>query len=218
MRYTEPELSTSALLTIDFQCDFVMPGAVAEIPGSYDVVPNMKSVLMMFRLLKRPIIHIVRLYRPDGSNDDLCRKSMVEEGTRLVAPHSSGADLADALKPNQEVQLDAGLLLQGGVQQWAEAEYVIYKPRWGAFYRTPLHQHLKTMNVDTLVFCGCNYPNCPRTSVYEASERDYRIILIEDAVSGIYEQGKTELRNIGVRVWSTQKLLDELGNEHGPFL
>jgi nicotinamidase-related amidase len=66
------------------------------------------------------------------------------------------------------------------------------------------------LGVDTLVFCGCNFPNCPRTTIYEASERDYRIVLVEDAVSGIYEEGKTELRRIGVRIWPTQKLLEAI--------
>jgi hypothetical protein len=51
---------------------------------------------------------------------------------------------------------------------------------------------------DTLVFCGCNFPNCPRTSIYEASERDFRIVLAHDALSGLYERGERELGAIGV--------------------
>jgi nicotinamidase-related amidase len=53
-------------------------------------------------------------------------------------------------------------------------------------------------DVDTVVVAGCNYPNCPRTSIYEASERDYRVVLVEDAVSGLYERGRAEMTNIGV--------------------
>ena len=34
------------------------------------------------------------------------------------------------------------------------------------------------------MFCGCNFPNCPRTSIYEASERDFRVVLARDAISG----------------------------------
>jgi nicotinamidase-related amidase len=71
---------------------------------------------------------------------------------------------------------------------------------------------LTALGVDTLVFCGCNFPNCPRTTIYEASERDYRIVLAEDGVSGIYEKGKKELRRIGVRIWSTQKVIEKMGS------
>ena len=135
---------------------------------------------------------------------------MIKEGVCIVAPCSPGADLVADLKPNPEVQPDAELLLKGEIQIWGKKEFVIYKPRWGAFYSTPLDHHLKNLGVNTLVLCGCNFPNCPRTTIYEASERDYRVVLVEDAVSGIYEKGKEELRNIGVRLWSTQKVAEKL--------
>jgi nicotinamidase-related amidase len=213
MRYTAPQLSKSALLTIDTQCDFVLPGAAAEIPGSYDIILNMTSLLSAYRKFGLPIIHIVRLYIPDGSNVDLCRKRMVENGMRIVAPHTAGAELVEDLKPNPDVELDADLLLKGDVQKWGKKEFVIYKSRWGAFYRTRLDSHLTHLGVNTLVVCGCNFPNCPRTTIYEASERDYKVVLVEDSVSGIYEKGKEELRHIGVRIWSTNRLLNKIGTE-----
>lgn len=67
----------------------------------------------------------------------------------------------------------------GGIQKITENEVIIYKPRWGAFYSTSLHEYLQKLKIDTLVFSGCNFPNCPRISIYEASERDYRIVLAE---------------------------------------
>ncbi len=54
---------------------------------------------------------------------------------------------------------------------------------------------------------GCNYPNCPRTSIYEASERDFKIVLVEDAVSGLYEKGKEEMTNIGVLLVKTKEMI-----------
>ena len=53
-------------------------------------------------------------------------------------------------------------------------------------------------------------PNCPRTSIYEASERDYRIVLAEDAMSGLYERGVNELRAIGVRVMTVAEIIAAL--------
>jgi len=211
MNYTEPDLIMSALVTIDTQRDFSLPGAPAEIPGTLDVIPNMVRLLTAYRHYGLPIIHIVRLYRTDGSNVDLSRRGMIEQGTRIVEPGTDGAELAPDLKPSSDAKLDADLLLSGAVQQWGQKEYVIYKSRWGAFYDTPLHDHLGRLGVNTLVVCGCNFPNCPRTTIYEASERDYRIVLVDDAVSGIYERGKDELRNIGVHLLSTDTLIQRLG-------
>jgi nicotinamidase-related amidase len=76
----------------------------------------------------------------------------------------------------------------------------MYKPRWGAFYRTKLERHLRDSGSDTVVFAGCNFPNCPRTSIYEASERDFRTVLVSDAVSGLDGRGIKECRAIGVEV------------------
>ena len=75
--------------------------------------------------------------------------------------------------------------MAGGFQQVGAAEHVMYKPRWGAFYDTDLDRHLRESAINTLVFAGCNFPNCPRTSIYEASERDLRIVLVSDAISGL---------------------------------
>jgi len=91
-------------------------------------------------------------------------------------------------------------LLGGGLQPLGEQEVAIYKPRWGAFYATSLESHLRSLEVTTLVFCGCNFPNCPRTSIYQASERDFRVVLARDALSGLYERGERELEAIGVQL------------------
>jgi nicotinamidase-related amidase len=104
------------------------------------------------------------------------------------------------------MELDAGLLLDGGVQELGRKEVAIFKPRWGAFYRTPLEEHLRGQGVSTIVFAGCNFPNCPRTSIYEASERDFRVVLVRDAISGLYERGEQELAGIGVRLMSAAEV------------
>lgn len=121
-----------------------------------------------------------------------------------------GCELAAALFPDATVHLDYDLLLSGGIQPIGPNESIIYKSRWGAFYKTPLEKYLRDLDVNSLIFSGCNFPNCPRTSIYEASERDFRIALAEDAISGLYHQGKLELENIGVRVATTVELLKEL--------
>ena len=81
----------------------------------------------------------------------------------------------------------------------------------GAFYRTPLEEHLRTSGADTVVVCGCNFPNCPRATVYEASERDFRVVLVADAVSGLYERGAEELAGIGVGLPGSEECVDAVG-------
>lgn len=208
MSPTQPQAQTSALITIDVQNDFTLPGAPMAIPGTYERIGLMRELLLAFRAARRPIVHIVRLYLPDGSNVDLCRREEVRQGLALVNPDTPGAELVSALKPRPDIQLDAARLLAGEFQPIGPEEWILYKPRWDAFYRTPLEAHLRRLGVDTLVFCGCNFPNCPRSSIYGASNRDFRLVLATDAVSGLYERGLEELRGIGVTLMTAGEIVD----------
>jgi nicotinamidase-related amidase len=207
--YTAPDFRAAALITIDVQHD-VLDGGTFEIPGTSAALGSMRALLRAFRDTRRPVVHIVRLYRADGTNADLCRRRAVESGMRALTPDEPGSQLARELLPQPGLELDAGLLLSGGVQRLGPEEVVIYKARWGAFYDTPLEDHLRGQKITTLVFCGCNFPNCPRTSIYEASERDFKIVLATDAISGLYERGERELAAIGVNLIRAHDVVDAL--------
>ena len=55
------------------------------------------------------------------------------------------------------------------------------------------------------MICGCNFPNCPRPTIYEASERDFHIVFVPDATSGVYARGLDELKRIGVAVQDVEE-------------
>ena len=137
-KYTDPNWANSALITIDVQRDFALAAAPAYIVGTMEVVPVLQRLVRAFREADRPIVHVVRLYRPDGSNVDVCRRQALEEGVSLaVRPGSDGAELVDELKPSPEVRLETEPLLHGEMQGIGEKEWVMYKPRWEPFTRRP---------------------------------------------------------------------------------
>jgi nicotinamidase-related amidase len=200
-REIDPQFDGAALVIIDTQQDVLDNGAL-PVAGTSAALPAMRRLLDAFRRAQRPIVHVVRIYERDGSDADLCRRELLREGAPILIRGSSGSQIASELLAEPGVELDAGLLLGGGVQKLGPHEVAIFKPRWGAFYRTPLEEHLRGQDVSTVVFAGCNFPNCPRTSIYEASERDFRVVLVRDAISGLYERGEHELAGIGVRLLS----------------
>ncbi len=207
--YTRPLASSAALLLIDMQRDFLdAPGANGPmaVAGTNAVIPAIAKLARAFRHRGLPIVHVIRLYRSDGSNVDLVRRHSIEQGARIAMPGSPGSQIPAELLP-ESVDLDHELLLAGGLQRIGPAEHVMYKSRWGAFYDTKLEQHLRESSSSTVVFAGCNFPNCPRTSMYEASERDFRVVLVSDAVSGAYERGIDECRAIGVTVAEVSQTL-----------
>ena len=199
-KYIEPDFNKSALITIDVQNDFTLNDAPAKIDGTFELISIYTKIINKFRKLNKPIIHAIRLYKEDGSNVDICRKEIIESGSKIVIPGSNGSEIVDELKPNNNIKLDHKKLLKNKFQEISKNEWIMFKSRWGAFYKTKLDNFLKKLKINTLIIIGCNFPNCPRTTIYEASERDYKIVIIKDAISKIYDQGIIELVNIGVKI------------------
>jgi len=193
--HTAPELDRSALVVIDTQVDFCNGGA-SPVPGTTDVLPTIGQLLAAYRRAQLPIIHVVRLY--DGDDVDLARRSAIAAGAPIVRPGSTGSQITPTLLKDHTDPLHPATLLAGHLQQLAEREWAMWKPRWNAFHRTPLDDHLHREGVTTVVLAGCNYPNCPRATLYGASERDYRVLLIDDAISGVQPHHLEEAALLGV--------------------
>lgn len=202
-------LGDPVLLSIDTQRD-TLDGGPLEISGTSRIVPGISRLCAAFRARGLPIIHVVRLYKGDGSNAEPIRRQLVSGATPILRPGTAGRLLAAGLLTEDDTELDDERLLAGHVQVVGTNEFVMYKPRWGAFYSTSLDERLQVLGADTVVLCGCNFPNCPRTTIYEASERDYRVALVTDALSGLYERGETEMTNIGVMLMTVDQVLAEL--------
>ncbi|EKF22582.1 isochorismatase family protein [Mycolicibacterium hassiacum DSM 44199] len=199
--YTTPNWAASALVVVDLQRDF-LDGGAAAVPGTSAVVPRVAALTAAFRAAGRPIAHIVRLYRPGGSDVDLPRRRHIEQGGRVVAPGSDGAQIPAEVLP-APVSLDSERLLAGREQTVGAREVVLFKPRWSAFHRTRLEDWLRDQGCDTVVVAGCNLPNCPRATLFDASERDFRAVLVVDAVSQTSPERLADLERIGVRLADT---------------
>lgn len=209
MDFTSPHYDTSVLLTIDLQRDF-LDGGASPIPGTTHIVPAVRKLAQAYREAHRPIVHVVRLYLPDGSNADVSRRNAIQAGQRIVSPGSPGAELASGLAPSR-TPLQADLLLDGGLQPLGPNEYALYKPRWNAFYGTGLEGWLHQNGIDTVVVVGCNYPNCPRGTLFGASERDFRAVAVSDALSRWRPGADEELAGLGVHTTTVDQLMATLG-------
>jgi len=206
--FTEPQFESAALVTIDMQRD-LLDGAPFCIPGTSAVLPQVSRLCTAWREAQRPLFHVVRLYQPTSQDVDRCRRAAVAAGQGMLQPGTEGSQLAPGLTSGG-VTLDADLLLSGGLQQVGDAEWVLFKPRWGAFFRTSLSEKLVAKGITTVAVAGCNFPNCPRTTVYEASERDFRVVLVTDAVSGLYPQGEREMEGIGAALMTSESVVQSL--------
>jgi nicotinamidase-related amidase len=172
-----------ALIIIDMQNDIVLPGAPACVKGAFATVPRIRKLLDFFRAKDLPVFHIVREYRPDGSDIEITRLDRFLKHQTYVIPGTKGCEIVDDLKP-----------LPG--------EYRIVKQRFSAFMNTELDLILRRLGVTHLAVCGTQYPNCIRTTIYDAVSYGYHVINITDATSAqtteIAAANILDIANIGV--------------------
>jgi nicotinamidase-related amidase len=173
----------SALLIIDMQNDFVLPGAPACVSDAYNTIDTVKELLDFFRLNKKPVFHVIREYRKDGSDVEITRHKNFMEDIKFVVANTEGSKIVEKL-------------------QAVEGEYVIVKNRFSAFMNTELDFILRRLEISTLAICGTQYPNCIRATAYDAVSYGYEVKVITDATSAenkqIAEANITDLTNIGI--------------------
>ena len=208
-QHTRPDYTRCTLLTIDMQNDMLRQGSPLRSRGALRAVKTVGPLVEAFRKRGLPVVHLVRLYQPDGSNADLARRSLVVERGPLLKPHTRGARLVGGVGP-KGVRLDFDGLLDGRMQDMADNEFALYKPRWGAFHKTTLETFLADRGVNTLIVTGISFAGSVRATIYEASSRDFRLVAVRDCIAGVYDRGLKELGTLGVQVLEAEAFLQVL--------
>ncbi len=203
-----PDFGACALLSIDLQEDFADHGALG-VPGTLAAAAVLAPLLEAFRKAGRLIVHVVRFYPPGGGDVDLVRRGRVLAGEELAAPGRPGAEMLPGLLP-AGARLDPEPLLGGRPQVFSESELALYKPRWGAFHRTPLEDILQERGVSTVCIAGTSFANCVRATVYEASSRDFRVAVVRDAVAGLDVRGEAWLRGLGCLCVDSSDIIEKI--------
>lgn len=160
-----------ALLAIDFQHGFChQSGSVA---GMGRDVSTMKAAAErtvpladQARNAGMPVIWTQITWRSDYRDGGLT--------TGVLRP---GLKAASALQRGSE---DAGLL--GGIEPHP-GDFVVDKPRYSAFYASPLEVILRSNRIDGILVCGVTTSMCVETTVRDAFQRDYATFVFEDCVA-----------------------------------
>ena len=175
--------TTTALLIIDMQRDFVLPGGFGEALGN-DVTPLQATIEPTSRMLaaarKRGmlVVHTREGHRPDLTD---CPPSKLVRGrgkTRIGDPGPMGRIL---------VRGEVGHDIVPELYPRA-GEPVIDKPGKGAFYATDLELILRDRNIRTLIVCGVTTEVCVNTSVREANDRGYECVVLSDCVGSYFPE------------------------------
>jgi nicotinamidase-related amidase len=187
--------STTALLVIDMQRDFMEPGGFGEALGN-DVtqlaraVEPIAAVLGAAREAGMLVVHTREGHLPDLSD---APPAKVERGTpslrigdpgpmgRILIRGEAGHDIIPALYP-------------------LDGEIVIDKPGKGAFYATELGEVLNKYGIENLLVCGVTTEVCVNTTVREANDRGYRCVVLADGCASYFP----EFHEMGLKMIKAQ--------------
>lgn len=163
----------NALLIIDMLNDFVLKGAVLEVPAARNIIPNLKKSIDEAREKKIPIIYICDSHAEDDKEFEIFPPHAVK-GTK-------GAQVVEELSPKRR-------------------DYLVEKTTYSGFYNTELDDLLKKLDVNALIVTGIVTNICVMYTVYDAFLRGYRVIVSEDCVAGLNEEDHKfalkQMRNI----------------------
>ncbi|GJE57007.1 MULTISPECIES: cysteine hydrolase family protein [Methylobacterium] len=168
--------STTALVIIDMQRDFLEPGGFGESLGN-DVsllaaaVPPTQALLAAARAAGLLVVHTREGHRPDLSDAPPAKLERGEPTARIGQPGPMGRIL---------IRGEPGHDIIPALKPW-DGEPVIDKPGKGAFYATELAEVLAARNIATLLVCGVTTEVCVHTTVREANDRGYRCVVVADA-------------------------------------
>ncbi|MEC3953610.1 cysteine hydrolase [Nocardia sp. CDC153] len=187
--------TTVALVVIDMQRDFLLPGGFGESLGNdvgllRTVIEPLAALLAAARAAGITVIHTREGHLPDLSD---CPPAKLVRGNpsqrigdpgrfgRILIRGECGHDIVDELAP-------------------IDGEVVIDKPGKGAFYATDLSDVLARNGIRSLLVTGVTTEVCVHTTVREANDRGYECLVVSDCVGSYFP----EFQRVGLAMIAAQ--------------
>jgi nicotinamidase-related amidase len=185
----------TALMVIDMQRDFLLPGGFGESLGNdvdqlLKVVPPLAELIAAARSAGVMVIHTREGHRADLTD---CPTAKLNRGApskrigdpgkygRILIRGEYGHDIVDELAP-------------------VAGEVVIDKPGKGAFYATELQDILVEAGITQLLVTGVTTEVCVHTTTREANDRGYECLVVSDCVGSYFP----EFQRIGLEMIKAQ--------------
>ncbi|MFC7018710.1 MULTISPECIES: cysteine hydrolase family protein [Haloarcula] len=156
---------STALIVVDMQNGFCHPDGSLYAPPSEDAIGPVTDLVERARAADASVV-FTRDVHPPEQFDDAHYYDEFERWGEHVLEGSREAQLVDELVPRED-------------------ELVVEKHTYDAFYRTQLEGWLDTHAIDDLVVCGTLANVCVLHTASSAGLRDFRPVLVEDAVGFI---------------------------------
>ncbi len=165
-----------ALLIVDMQNGFVSKGGSYDLMGLNvsrygEVVPSLKRLVAFCRRVKIPIFYS-QAVREESGIDLLTRSHRILPKSReerikrrpICIRGSWDAEIVDELKPGLD-------------------DHVVIKRRDSVFQDTEVEVWLRSLGIDSIIFSGIDTSICVESSLRDAFNHGYDVVLISDATA-----------------------------------
>jgi biuret amidohydrolase len=174
-----------ALVCIDMQRDFCLPGGFAEALGDnieniQPCIPVIAKLQASFRRCRLPIIHTKECHKPDLSDLPVAKLNRGNPRLKIGDYGPMGRILIEG---------EPGTDFIPENEPWVN-EHVISKPGKDAFYATDLDEYLMRRKISALVITGVTTEVCVQTTMRCANDRGYDCILVEDGTDSYFPEFK----------------------------
>jgi len=124
------------------------------------VIPNVKRLLECFRRHRMRVIHLrIGAALPDASDMPPCWRPIAIATNAIVGQHEH--DFLEAVKPKAD-------------------ELVVNKRSASPFNTTAIDNVLRNLRIETLIVVGVSTNMCVESTVRDAADRGYGVIVVED--------------------------------------
>jgi ureidoacrylate peracid hydrolase len=175
--FTRLDAARTALLVIDMQNTFCMPGAPGEVPAARDIVPNINRFAAALRSRGVPVIWVLHANTMQNGRSDW----EVFFG-HVVRNADVRRRMAESLAPaRQAVWQD--LKVEPG-------DVTLIKNRYSALAHgaSTLERVLRNLGVDTVLVSGTKTNVCCDSTARDAMMLDFKSIMVSDCCAALSDE------------------------------
>ncbi|WP_152347387.1 cysteine hydrolase family protein [Brevibacterium sp. CFH 10365] len=173
--------STSAIVVVDMQRDFVEEGRPMEVPMARKKAPAMRELIDAARTAELPIIFTQHVLFDDLNISPLEASNNPRLESEGMRAGTDGIEIVPAMGAR-------------------DSDYYVQKHRYDAFHNTRLETLLTNVRgyraVDTVIVAGTLTEVCCESTARSAFMRDYKVVFADDATGALSESAQTATTNV----------------------
>ena len=161
--------SATALLVVDMQNAFMLPGMLVEVPYAREIVPNVNLIAREVRAAKGKVVWLKMILQDELDKWTVFFDYFTHPEHRMTELESlSPGNLGHALYSELDVKAD---------------DLIVEKTRFSAFIQgsSKLDEILKNLGIDTVIVTGALTNVCCEATARDAMMLNYKTVFVSDA-------------------------------------